>query len=127
MGFNSQYTKRKFIEYCYNKFSMGDKEIEQEIWCTGANFAQYRKLLQNLNINLKSRIMFLNSLVRSRIKYGCHVWHQTRSEIPTTVCMQIFSKINGLKYHSGIENVSEDNPSSNLVDGGYRITEKCTN
>lgn len=45
----------------YNKFNIGDKEIEHMIGCVRDSFDQCCKMLQNQNINQKTRVMFLRS------------------------------------------------------------------
>ena len=43
--------------------------------------AENKKLLTNKSIRLHTRILFLNTLVRSRLVYGCHAWRPTSSEL----------------------------------------------
>ena len=60
---------------------IGEKELNYRINCAKSAFAQHRKMLQNRNIHLATRVMFLNSLVRSRLSYGCHAWRPTKTEM----------------------------------------------
>lgn len=41
---------------------MNKKETEHRIDCAKRSFAQHRRLLHNQNININTRIMFLNDL-----------------------------------------------------------------
>lgn len=65
-----------------------------------ASFAQHRKLLHKQNINLKTRVMFLNSLGRARPSYGYHTWRKAYSEIS-----KLLSKINGVKAFERVTSV----------------------
>lgn len=58
-------------------------------------------IIQNGNVKLKTRGMFLTSLMRSILSYGCHALSQTRSEIyklsavsvVTVVCNQLLKSM----------------------------------
>ena len=65
----------------HNELAIGKEEIGHRINSAHSAFAQNRKMLTNKNIKLDTRIMFLNSLVRSRLTYGCHAWRPSSSEI----------------------------------------------
>lgn len=58
----------------------GDKEIEHRVGCARDSFTQRHKLLQNPNINLKTRHV-LKYPHQIETTYGCYAWHETRSEI----------------------------------------------
>ena len=53
----------------------GDAEINHRIQMAQAKFATLSNLLLNRNIIMKTRIKFLNSLVRSRLVYSCQNWN----------------------------------------------------
>lgn len=53
-----------------NKLNIGDKEIKDMIRFVWSSF-EHRKLLQNQN-NLKIEVLFLKSLFKSWLSYGCH-------------------------------------------------------
>ena len=42
-----------------------------------AKFTELSNLLQNFRVNLRTRILFLNSFVRSRLTYACQNWNLT--------------------------------------------------
>ena len=65
----------------YSDLGIGKEEINHRICAAHNAFAQNRKLLTNHYIKLETRIMLLNSLVRSRLTYGCHAWRPTTTEI----------------------------------------------
>ena len=55
----------------YNESSTGDAEIELRITLAEAKFYELVKKLTNFHINLKTRVLILYSLVRSRLTYSC--------------------------------------------------------
>ena len=55
----------------------GESEINHRIQLATAKFAEMSNLLQNFQINLRTRIKFLNSFVRSRLTYACQSWNPT--------------------------------------------------
>ncbi|XP_066935519.1 uncharacterized protein [Clytia hemisphaerica] len=55
----------------------GEAELNQRIQLAIVKFAQMSNLLQNFQINLRVRIFFLNSFVRSRLTYSCQNWNLT--------------------------------------------------
>ena len=59
----------------YNESSTGDAEIELRITLAEAKFYELVKKLTNFHINLKTRVLILNSLVRSRLTYSCQTWN----------------------------------------------------
>ena len=65
----------------YNNLHIGNKELCYRINSAHSAFAEHRKLLTNLNIRLNTRIMFFNTLVRTRLTYGCHAWKPFQAEI----------------------------------------------
>ena len=61
--------------------NIGQKEMDCRINSALNAFAEHKKLFTNWKINLKTRIMFLNTLVRSRLTYGCHAWRPSTPEL----------------------------------------------
>ena len=60
---------------------IGNAEMNHRIGSAHNAFSENRKLLTNYNIQLQTRIMFLNALVRTRLTYGCHCWRPTTQEL----------------------------------------------
>ena len=65
----------------YIDLGIGKEELNNRICAAHNAFAQNSKLLKNKNVNLQTRIMLLNSIVRSRLSYGCHAWRPTPTDI----------------------------------------------
>ena len=65
----------------YNSIHIGKEELNNRINSAHQSFAENRKLLTNMHIPLGTRITFLNSLVRSRLIYGCHCWRPNAAEL----------------------------------------------
>lgn len=65
----------------YNSTHIGKDELDNRINSAHNAFSEHRKLLKNMNVPLKTRITFLNALVRSRLTYGCHCWRPTLQEL----------------------------------------------
>lgn len=55
----------------------GDTELNYRIQMANAKFAELSNLLQNFRVNLRIRILFLNSFVRSTLTYACQNWNLT--------------------------------------------------
>ncbi|XP_066934405.1 uncharacterized protein [Clytia hemisphaerica] len=53
----------------------GNAEVNNRIQMASAKFNEMSNLLQNQRINLRTRINFLNSFVRSRLTYACQNWN----------------------------------------------------
>ena len=60
---------------------MGDIEINYHIQVAYAKLAAMTNLHQNFKIYLRTRIMFLNSFVRSRLAYSCQNWNLTVGQL----------------------------------------------
>ena len=58
----------------------GETEINQRIQLATCKFAEMSNILQNMRVNLKTRIKFLNSYVRSRLTYACQNWNPTKNQ-----------------------------------------------
>ena len=61
----------------YRETSTGDTEINQRIDSAEARYYEHAKKLMNFRISIKTRVLILNALVRSRLAYGCQVWTLT--------------------------------------------------
>ena len=57
-----------------------DSEINLRIQMASVKFNEMSNLMQNFQINLKTRVKFLNSFVRSRLTYACQNWNITQSQ-----------------------------------------------
>ena len=53
----------------------GNVEINHRIQMANAKFAELSNLLQNAKIMIRTRILFLNSYVRSRLTFSCQNWN----------------------------------------------------
>ena len=63
-----------------NQPNTGEKEINHRIQLAVAKFSEKSNVLQNFHINLKTRVFFLNSFVRSRLVYACQNWNLNREQ-----------------------------------------------
>ena len=61
----------------YSLHLTGDPEINFRIDTAESKFYEYGKKFMNHTISLKTRVVLLNSLVRSRLTYGCQTWNLT--------------------------------------------------
>lgn len=61
----------------YLQPTTGEAELNQRIQLANAKFAEMSNLLQNFQTNLRVRIFFLDSFVRSRLTYSCQNWNLT--------------------------------------------------
>ena len=64
----------------YKNHFTGDTEINTRIDSAEGKFYQHGRKFMNKNISLKTRVALLNSLVRSRLTYGCQVWSLTANQ-----------------------------------------------
>ena len=64
-------------EIKYNEPSTGDSEVQLRIELAEAKFYEMSKKFLNHDIRLSTRIMILNSVVRSRLTYSCQIWNLT--------------------------------------------------
>ena len=64
----------------YKNHFTGDTEINTRIDSAEGKFYQHGRKFTNENISLKTRVTLLNSLVRSRLTYGCQVWSLTANQ-----------------------------------------------
>lgn len=65
----------------YNQPSTGQAELHHRIDAAKIKFKQLDKLLLNYKIKLSTRVIFLNSYVRSRMTYACQQWNLTKSQM----------------------------------------------
>lgn len=61
----------------HTEHSTGDTEINFRIDSAESKFYQHGKKFMNKRISLKTRVQIFNSLVRSRLTYGCQAWTLT--------------------------------------------------
>ena len=64
----------------HNNSSTGDLEIDSRITAATCKFFELGAFYKNHKIKLKTRIAFLESLVRSRLTYGCQCWSPTQQQ-----------------------------------------------
>ena len=72
-------TKFRYLgdEIKYDEPSTGDAEVELRIDVAESKFYELAKKLLNYKILIKTRIIILNSMVRSRLTYSCQTWNLT--------------------------------------------------
>ena len=61
----------------YDQPNTGDVELSYRIQTAVSKFVEMSTLLQNVKINLKTRITFFNMFIRSRLTYSCQNWNLT--------------------------------------------------
>jgi hypothetical protein len=59
----------------FNEPATGDQEINLRISAAESKFSQLKSKITNFKINLQTRVLILNSLVRSRLTYSCQTWN----------------------------------------------------
>jgi hypothetical protein len=64
----------------YDQPTTGDSEITSRIDMAESKFYEHGKKLLNYKINLSTRVHIFNSLVRSRLTYGCQTWILTSAQ-----------------------------------------------
>ena len=79
----------------YNESSTGDAEIELRITLAEAKFYELVKKLTNFHINLKTRVLILNRLVRSRLTYSCQTWNlnDTQNQLINTTYRKMLRRM----------------------------------
>ena len=109
----------------YNDIHIGETELNYRINSAKCAFAENRKMLTNRHIQLKIRVSLLNSLVRSRLTYGCHAWRPTiaeRANLSTA-----YKKFLRSMVTNGYKRVNQPDPSaekSETVDWRYVIRDR---
>ena len=68
-----------------NNFLKLPFKVQFKFWFTklllpSSKFNEMSNLLQNQRVNLRTRINFLDSLVRSRLTYACQNWNLTKNQ-----------------------------------------------
>ena len=64
----------------YNNSSTGDVEFEHRINSAICKFYELKPFFTNYKIKLHTRVLYLESLVRSRLMYGCQCWTLTKTQ-----------------------------------------------
>ena len=126
---NSTSFKYLGVWFTKNCLNIGEEEINHRVNSAHNAFAEHRKLLTNMSISINTRIMFLESLVRSRLTYGCHCWRPTASEInkiEATYRHFLRSMIwNGFKrVNPPSQQQNQDNTDGNSEDDGNETEEE---
>ena len=65
----------------YDQVTTGEAEMNLRIDSAENKFYQHGKKFMNRRILLTTRVKLLNSLVRSRLTYGCQVWTMTKEQM----------------------------------------------
>ena len=65
----------------YNESSTGDTELNLRTDAATNKFYSKSKNLLNQKIYLKTRVLMINSLVRSRLTYASQTWNCTKSQL----------------------------------------------
>ena len=68
-------------EIKFNEPSTGEAEVNLRVSLAEAKFYEIIKKLTNYKIFLKTRVMILNSIVRSRLTYSCQTWNLTATQM----------------------------------------------
>ena len=76
---NSEIENVKIFQYLggkisFNQQNTGDDEITSRIDMAETAYHKHQKKFQNHKIKLATRVSILNSLVHSRLTYGCQTW-----------------------------------------------------
>ena len=59
----------------FNEVSTGEHEINIRLEAAKCKFAELENLLTNFKIKLKTRMVFYNAYVKSRMTYACQTWN----------------------------------------------------
>ena len=82
-------------------------------------FGELSNLLQNFQINLKTRIKFLDSFVRSRLTYACQNWNTTQYQLDRIdVTYRMFLR---RMVRNGMKHVNEDENDFRMVLSNVRL------
>ena len=82
----------------YQQAMTGEEEITSRIDMAESKFYEHGKKFMNYKIKLSIRISILNSLVRSRLTYGCQIWMLTATQkdrLDSTYCSMIRKMVRG--------------------------------
>ena len=65
----------------------GETEMNLRAYATECKFFSLAKQMLNMKINIKIRVLMLNSLIRSRITYACQTWSTTELQLERMTAM----------------------------------------
>ena len=111
---------------CYVDYlepNSGDAEINHRIQMASVKFSELSNLLQNFQINLKTRVKFLDSFVRSRLTYACQNWNTSQNQldrIDATYRMFLRRMV-----RNGMKHVNEKENDFRMVLSNVRLHEIC--
>ena len=76
-------TSFRYLGYqiTFNEPGTGDAETELRIDCAECKFYQHGKKFMNRKIDIRTRVIIYNSLVRSRLTYSCQIWCLTKTQL----------------------------------------------
>ena len=82
-------------EIRFDEHTTGETEMNLRSDAAECKFYSMAKNLLNMKINVKIRVNMLNSLIRSRITYGCQTWSITKTQLDhmTSVYMSFLRKM----------------------------------
>ena len=58
----------------------GNVELNNRISSAKGKFYEYKKVLQNPRVNILTKMVYFNALIRSRLTYACSSWHLTEAQ-----------------------------------------------
>ena len=72
----------KFLGSLVNKdeIGVGEVELNSRIQSANGKFHEYKKVLQNPKIKIRTKMIYFNSLIRSRLTYASSSWHLTKTQ-----------------------------------------------
>ncbi|XP_066919456.1 uncharacterized protein [Clytia hemisphaerica] len=111
---------------CYIDYldpNTGDAEINHRIQMASVKFSQMSNLLQNFHINLKTRVKFLNSFIRSRLTYSCQNWNINQKQFDRidTAYRTFLRRM----VRNGMKHVNEKENDFRMVISNARLLEIC--
>ena len=109
----------------YNDIHIGETELNHRINSAKCAFGENRKVPTNRHIQLKISVSLLNSLVRSRLTYGCHAWRPTTAELANL--LTAYKKFLHSMVTNGYKRLNQSDPSaeeSETVDWRYVIRDR---
>ena len=62
------------------QYSTGDVEINSRVQAAECKFAEFRKILQNFDIDLQTRLKYFKVFIRSKLTYACQTWALTSKQ-----------------------------------------------
>ena len=115
-------------EIKYAEPSTGDAEIDLRITIAENKFFELAKKFTNRRTTLKTRVMILNSIVRSALTYSCQTWNltqQQKAKINSVYCKMLRRMVNnGFKrkvdtefsYHYSNEDILQICKTESITD-----------